>query len=129
MAKMGTTWHYPAGPRHIRVTRVPRMFARLVCVLTIGIGVTPADAGNMACPWTITGVADGDTLIADVPCLPEPLRRVLVRVVGVDAPEAGSGARCRREADLAARATAYTEAMVMRSGPVEMAFESWDKWG
>lgn len=86
-------------------------------------------APALACPWQIVSVSDGDTLIAHVPCLPEPLQRVLVRVVGVDAPEAGSKARCDYERDLAARATALTEALVMRSGRVELEFVSWDRWG
>ncbi|HEX6992111.1 MAG TPA: thermonuclease family protein [Gemmatimonadales bacterium] len=89
------------------------------------LAATPA----YACDWQITGVYDADTLYAYVPCLPEPLQRVLVRVVGVDAPEAGSKARCDYERDLAARATALTEALVMRSGRVELEFVGWDRWG
>lgn len=98
-------------------------------ILALALAALLLPAPALACDWAITGVYDGDTLIADVPCLPEPLRRVAIRVVGVDTPESGSRAECDYERDLAARATALTEALVMRSGPVELEFTGWDRWG
>lgn len=105
------------------------MPARPIAALALSLAFLAVPYPALACPWTVAGVYDGDTLIADVPCLPEALRRVAIRVVGVDTPEAGSRAGCDYERDLAARATALTEALVMRSGPVELEFTGWDKYG
>ena len=106
-------------------TSQKRFWLGIGAVFALALPIGPA----LACPWQIVSISDGDTLVAHVPCLPEPLQRVLVRVVGVDTPEAGSKARCDYERALAARATALTEALVMRSGRVELEFVSWDRWG
>lgn len=95
--------------------------------LLVALCLLPLPA--LACDWQITGVYDSDTLYAYVPCLPAVLRKVKIRVVGVDTPEKPPRAKCEYEADLAARATALTEALVMRSGKVELEFQSWDKFG
>lgn len=56
-----------------------------------------------------TRVIDGDTFIADCFAVwgPEAKKGLVIRLAGVDAPEAGGRARCDQEARLAAAATGF----------------------
>jgi len=87
----------------------------------------PAVAQDYA--WPVLDVVDGDTLRVRLPGLPDELQPLSVRVRGVDAPEAGSHARCALERDWAARATAGLDALVLRSGAVTFRDPRWDKYG
>jgi endonuclease YncB( thermonuclease family) len=79
--------------------------------------------------WPMTGVVDGDTLKVRIPSLPAELQALSARVRGIDAPEAGSHARCELEQDRAARATARLKALALGSGTVTFRDPAWDKYG
>lgn len=102
--------------------------ARTVLILVLLLVLwRPAGAQDYA--WPVVGVYDGDTLKVRLPGLPDELQPVSVRVRGIDAPEAGSRARCDRERGLADRATAELEALALRSGAVTFRNLAWDKYG
>ncbi len=91
--------------------------------------VNPAFAKN---PYDlrVVRVVDGDTVEIDAPFLPIELRQVLkLRILGVDTPEKGSGAKCRSESDKGYAATKFTETLVARATKHQVVFDKWDKYG
>src|SRR5690606_14880276 len=62
--------------------------------------------------WPVLSVLDGDSLKVELPGLPAELNPVTVRIRGIDAPEAGSKAKCDAERERADRATAMLEALL-----------------
>jgi endonuclease YncB( thermonuclease family) len=87
----------------------------------------PAHAGDPAA-WRIIEVYDGDTITVELPELPPALRRVGLRLAGIDAPELGARARCRAELALARRARAFVAARLAGTR-VEIRPLGWDKYG
>ncbi len=89
----------------------PGMFSRvLVLLLCAGMlgGCAPAMAP--AAPGLACEAIDGDTIVCG---------RERVRILNVDTPERGSGARCAIEAELAERARVFTAAAIA-GGRVEI---------
>jgi endonuclease YncB( thermonuclease family) len=78
--------------------------------------------------WPIVEIYDGDTVYAEIPTLPAPLRRVGLRLAGIDAPELGRRARCAGEAALADRARAKL-AQMLANGAIAIKPIGWDKYG
>jgi endonuclease YncB( thermonuclease family) len=89
--------------------------------------IAPAAAQEIV-HWPIVEVYDGDTVYAEIPTLPAPLRRVGLRLAGIDAPERGRRARCAEEAALAERARASL-ARMLAGGAVAIKPIGWDKYG
>jgi endonuclease YncB( thermonuclease family) len=87
----------------------------------------PAAAGDYR--WPVLAVIDGDSIKVDMAGLPAELAPIEVRVRGVDTPETGSRAKCDSERQWGDDATAYTEALVLRSGTVIFRDPEWDKFG
>ena len=58
--------------------------------------------------WEVIRVIDGDTIEVEAPFLPKELK-LFVRVLGIDTPEKGGRAKCKKEADLAIKASEFTE--------------------
>lgn len=78
----------------------------------------------------IIRVIDGDTVVVTAPYLPDPLKKELaIRVFGVDTPEKGFRAECKREAELGAMATDFTKKMVAKSIKQQVLLMEWDKYG
>lgn len=96
-----------------------------VASLLLLLIASPAIAADYR--WPILEVVDGDTIAVELDGLPPELRRVLVRIRGVDAPETGGKAGCASERRLAARATDFTRERV--AGDVVFRQPSWDKFG
>lgn len=78
--------------------------------------------------WRVLSVLDGDSLKVDLPGLPPELSPITVRIRGIDAPEAGSKARCDAERERADRATAMLAAL-LRGGTPVFSSPEWDKYG
>jgi hypothetical protein len=79
--------------------------------------------------WKVIRVIDGDTIEVEAPFLPKELK-LSVRVLGIDTPEKGARAKCKAEADLAIKASEFTESFFKELG--NKAFFSnikWDKFG
>ncbi len=99
-----------------------RWIAALLCLLA-----APAAAET----WTVklrAGVGyDGDTLWILVPELPGPLRRMSVRVLGVDTPEIRG--KCEAEKRKAADARAFVLRVFQGAATVTLDVIGWDKYG
>ena len=79
--------------------------------------------------WKVIRVIDGDTIEVEAPFLPKELK-LSVRVLGIDTPEKGGRARCKAEADLAIKASEFTESFFEQLGN-QASFSNikWDKFG
>lgn len=89
------------------------MFARLICLLALGLGIIPvlaadqfAGAGGMVLqvPADVVSVYDGDTMTVDAHPWPGMTIRTAVRLLGIDTPEIAG--RCADERNLAQAARA-----------------------
>lgn len=84
-------------------------------------------------PETLTlpvhGAYDADTLYARLPSAPGPLRRVSIRLEGVDTPERGWRAQCPAEAEMAERARVRTLALLAGVQAVTVVSPRWGKYG
>lgn len=75
-------------------------------------------------------VYDGDTLTIPAPYLPDNLpKKISVRVFGVDTPEKGHRANCKKERRLAAKARIFVTNKVKNSNSIKVAILKWDKYG
>ncbi len=84
----------------------------------------PANAGP------ILRVIDGDTYVIAAPWLPPELGRTMsLRVYGIDTPEKAGKAKCQREADLGAKATAVARAYISTAKETTVKLRRWDKYG
>lgn len=73
---------------------------------------------------------DGDTIAFHWSVLPPTLNPMRLRLLGIDAPEAGSRARCAEEQHRAEEATAFVRDWLQQpSATWEIAICGWDKWG
>lgn len=78
---------------------------------------------------TITEIVDGDTFIIAANWSPYPLKWK-VRIRGIDTPEKGYRAKCEREKELAAQATALAEQLAHETlGRVKLRNVEHDKYG
>ncbi len=75
----------------------------------------------------VIGVIDGDTLKAVIPSLPDPLRNVSIRILGIDTPEMRS--RCPKEKVLARVAKTFIETELKTVQKITLKDLSWDKYG
>lgn len=79
---------------------------------------------------TVLSVVDGDSIRITAPFLPAPLQpQLILRLVGVDAPEQGWRAGCAAEAEAALAATNVTQAWVVAHPDAVVRFDRWDKFG
>jgi len=79
--------------------------------------------------WKVIRVIDGDTIEVEAPFLPKELK-LFVRVLGIDTPEKGGRAECKAEADLAIKASEFTENFFKQLGSVAYFSNiKWDKFG
>ena len=79
--------------------------------------------------WKVIRVIDGDTIEVEAPFLPKELK-LFVRVLGIDTPEKGGRAKCKAEADLAIKASKFTESFFKQLGnEANFGDIQWDKFG
>lgn len=75
-------------------------------------------------------VIDGDTVVISAKYLPHPLKPQLsLRVFGVDTPEKAPRAECLAEAELAAKASAFTKSVINNATNIHVELQKWDKYG
>lgn len=107
-----------------------RKILLLIIALSIPSFYVYADLTTKTYNYKITKIKDGDTIEIEAPFLPDPLPKVIsIRVDNVDTPEKGGHAHCKYEADLGAKATAFTKKMYAESKSYTVVFHKWDKWG
>jgi len=80
--------------------------------------------------WSIVRVVDGDTVIVEAKFLPEPLKPELgIRIFGIDTPEKGARARCKKEEERSRAATDFLVRAIEKSQRQEVVIMEWDKYG
>jgi micrococcal nuclease len=78
--------------------------------------------------FPVTGIYDGDTFYIEMPGLPPELRRLGVRVRGIDTPEMHG--KCEAEVHNALAAKAFTTRVLLANGNrVTLQGLRWDKYG
>jgi endonuclease YncB( thermonuclease family) len=107
-----------------------KKFTILAAMAFAFFGSATADAklSQARYEYNVTGVYDGDTFYIDMPGLPPELRRIGVRVRGIDTAEMRG--KCNEERRTAAGAKLFTTRMLKLSGNrVTLQGLKWDKYG
>ncbi len=75
-------------------------------------------------------VIDGDTVQITAPFLPQNLKKELaLRIYGVDTPERGQKAKCKRERELSESAKTFVVNTLSSAKNIEIQLHKWDKYG
>ena len=78
----------------------------------------------------ILRIIDGDTVEFEAKFLLDPLpKKLSLRVWGVDTPEKGGRAECKKEADMGDAASKFTKDLVAKAKTTQIVFYEWDKFG
>ena len=79
--------------------------------------------------WSIDHVVDGDTVKVNLPTLPSKLNPISVRILGIDTPEKGELAKCKKERELAEKATAFSQQAFSHGKNIQFInVKGWDKY-
>ena len=100
----------------------------IILIIALILSIPSSLAAEQQYTWPVINVIDGDTIHIEMQELPLPLRKILIRVNGVDTPEKGHLAKCQREKDFSIKATEFTKAFV-KEGQVVFKNPKWDKYG
>ncbi|USO02177.1 MAG: thermonuclease family protein [Alphaproteobacteria bacterium] len=82
--------------------------------------------------WKFTKVLDGDTFSFELPknpALTPKLRKLSVRVLGIDTPEKGFRGKCEQEKILGQKATDFAKDLFDFVDAIELLDLKWDKYG
>ncbi len=78
----------------------------------------------------ILRVVDGDTVEFEAAFLLDPLpKKLSLRVWGVDTPEKGGRAECKKEADMGDAASKFTKDLLAKAKSTQIVIYEWDKFG
>lgn len=75
----------------------------------------------------VTGVIDGDTLRAEATALPDSLKKVSIRVMGIDTPEIHG--KCQIEKTKALEAKEFLTRKFQETKEITFKWMEWDKYG
>ena len=75
----------------------------------------------------VTGVVDGDTLRAEMVGMPDNLKKVSIRIMGIDTPEIHG--RCDSEKEKAREAKEFLRTKLLATRAVTFKWMEWDKYG
>jgi endonuclease YncB( thermonuclease family) len=78
--------------------------------------------------WQFEKVVDGDTIAYVIPNMPDKLKRVLIRVHGIDTPEATNLAKCEKERLLGIKAKEFVKSYA-KANNTTINIVKWDKYG
>lgn len=78
--------------------------------------------------WEFIGVVDGDTLKFMAHEFPEPLRKMSIRIDGIDTPESTYRAKCEREKLHGIQAKVFVKNIISQCPPVA-SVTGWGKYG
>jgi len=70
---------------------------------------------------------DGDTCYIDVPFLPDSLRKMSIRILGIDTPEIKG--KCDKEKELALEAREFANKAFREANEIDYQDLAWDKYG
>lgn len=79
--------------------------------------------------YEISRVIDGDTVEIVIPNLPKELKKIKLRIYGIDSPESGSLAKCDQEKKLGIKAKQYTKEIINNAADIGFTIKGWDKYG
>jgi endonuclease YncB( thermonuclease family) len=102
----------------------------MIIFLILALLATPAQAQEQMYVYKALKVTDGDTIKIDV-SKESPLIKKLglsVRINGIDTPEKGSRAKCKKENELAMQATKFTTDLVSNKELLLTSIK-WDAYG
>jgi endonuclease YncB( thermonuclease family) len=100
----------------------------IVALSLFGASLVDAKVSQTRYEYNVTGVYDGDTFYIEMPGLPPELKRIGVRVRGIDTAEMRG--KCNEERRTAAGAKLFTTRMLKLSGnKVTLQGLKWDKYG
>jgi endonuclease YncB( thermonuclease family) len=78
----------------------------------------------------IIRIIDGDTVEFEAAFLLDPLpKKLSLRVWGVDTPEKGGRAECKKEADMGDAASKFTKDLLAKAKSTKIVIYEWDKFG
>ena len=93
-----------------------------------GASVDGAPLSQNRYEYAVTGIYDGDTFYIEMPGLPTELKRIGVRVRGIDTAEMKG--KCEFEKRTAAGAKLFTQRLIIQNGrKVTLQGLKWDKYG
>ena len=75
----------------------------------------------------VTGVVDGDTLRAEMVGMPDNLKKVSIRIMGIDTPEIHG--KCDSEKEKAREAKEFLRTKLLATRAVTFKWMEWDKYG
>ncbi len=100
----------------------------ILALLILTYSCTPAYAYS-SYSWKVLEVTDGDTIKVDASKnLPDGLN-ISVRILGIDTPEKGKRAKCKREEAMSIAATNFARVMINEAREVVFTHLRWDKFG
>jgi len=82
--------------------------------------------------WKFMRVIDGDTIEFEIPKNPyltDSLRKISLRLLGLDTPEKNFLAKCAQEKELGLKATNFTKDVMKLAETIELSDLQWDKYG
>ena len=100
------------------------MLRWLIAALLIAV---PAQAVEVTWPLRDPIAYDGDTLYVEIPGIPSEIRRVSIRVLGVDTPEIRG--KCEAEKALARQARDLVRSIFAGARSVRIDLQGWGKYG
>lgn len=77
----------------------------------------------------VSQIYDGDTIKVDLKSLPSNLRKVSIRIKGIDTPELSPKSKCKEESSLAEEAKSYLSSLVPPGTLIVVKNYTWDKYG
>ena len=95
--------------------------------LIAGVLLTGSTSAFSCGEITVTGVVDGDTLRAEMDGVPDQLRKVSIRIMGIDTPEIHG--RCETEKEKALAAKEFLQKKLEATSAVTFKWVGWDKYG
>lgn len=87
--------------------------------------LTSVNAADLTMP--VKGVYDGDTFYSELCALPDPLKSVSIRIIGIDTPEIRT--TCASEKVKGYEAKAYLEKLLSGQSEILVKNVEWDKYG
>lgn len=99
---------------------------KLVYFLSILMLSQVANATELNMP--VKSVYDGDTIITEFSCSPSELKRVSIRLIGIDTPELRQY-KCAKEKDLAIKARSRVIELLQVGTSMKVDIVKWDKYG
>lgn len=98
---------------------------KILLLVLATLTLTSANATDLMLP--VKGVYDGDTFYSELSSLPDPLKNVSVRIMGIDTPELRT--KCESEKIKGYEAKTYLNELLSGHSEILVKNVRWDKYG